>query len=65
LSKPLIDDYIKREVKHGSQSQTRTAPTVIKDKKIVLKVIEQIRKPISAKVIKRNEKIVDYIVMTG
>jgi hypothetical protein len=35
--------------------------TVIKDKKIVREVIEQIRKPISAKVIKRNEKIVDYI----
>jgi hypothetical protein len=36
-------------------------PTVIKDKKVVREVIEQIRKPISAKVIKRNEKIVDYI----
>jgi hypothetical protein len=36
-------------------------PTVIKDKKIVREVIKQIRKPISAKVIKRNEKIVDYI----
>jgi hypothetical protein len=36
-------------------------PTIIKDKKIVREVIEQIRKPISAKVIKRNEKIVDYI----
>jgi hypothetical protein len=36
-------------------------PTVIKDKKLVREVIEQIRKPISAKVIKRNEKIVDYI----
>jgi hypothetical protein len=36
-------------------------PTVIKDKKIIREVIEQIRKPISAKVIKRNEKIVDYI----
>jgi hypothetical protein len=36
-------------------------PTVIKNKKIVWEVIEQIRKPISAKVIKRNEKIVDYI----
>jgi hypothetical protein len=35
--------------------------TVIKDKKIVREVIEQIRKPIPAKVIKRNEKIVDYI----
>jgi hypothetical protein len=35
--------------------------TAIKDKKIVREVIEQIRKPISAKVIKRNEKIVDYI----
>jgi hypothetical protein len=35
-------------------------PTVI-DKKMVWEVIEQIHKPISAKVIKRNEKIVDYI----
>jgi hypothetical protein len=36
-------------------------PTVIKDKKVVHEVIAQIRKPISAKVIKRNEKLVDYI----
>jgi hypothetical protein len=36
-------------------------PTVIKDKKIIREVIEQIRKPIPAKVIKRNEKLVDYI----
>jgi hypothetical protein len=36
-------------------------PTVIKDKKIVREVITQIRKPIPAKVIRRNEKIVDYI----
>jgi hypothetical protein len=36
-------------------------PMVIKDKKIVREVIEQIRKPISAKVIKRNEKIIAYI----
>jgi hypothetical protein len=36
-------------------------PTVIKDRKIVREVIEQIRRPIPAKVIKRNEKIVDYI----
>jgi hypothetical protein len=36
-------------------------PTVIKDKRIVREVIGQIRKPISVKVIKRNEKLVDYI----
>jgi hypothetical protein len=35
-------------------------PTEIKDKKIAREVIEQIRKPIPAKVIKRNEKIVAY-----
>jgi hypothetical protein len=35
-------------------------PTEIKDKKIAREVIEQIRKPISAKVIKRNEKLVAY-----
>ncbi|GHU64395.1 hypothetical protein FACS189447_01090 [Spirochaetia bacterium] len=35
-------------------------PTEIKDKKIVREVIEQIRKPISPKVIKRNEKLAVY-----
>jgi hypothetical protein len=35
-------------------------PTEIKDKKIACEVIEQIRKPIPAKVIKRNEKLVAY-----
>jgi hypothetical protein len=35
-------------------------PTEIKDKKIARQVIEQIRKPIPAKVIKRNEKLVAY-----
>jgi hypothetical protein len=34
--------------------------TEIKDKKIAREVIEQIRKPIPAKVIKRNEKLVTY-----
>ena len=35
-------------------------PTEIKDKKIIRKVIEQIRKPISARVYKRNEKLIAY-----
>jgi hypothetical protein len=35
-------------------------PTEIKDKKIAREVIEQIRKPIPAKVIKRNEKLIAY-----
>jgi hypothetical protein len=35
-------------------------PTEIKDKKIAREIIEQIRKPIPAKVIKRNEKLVAY-----
>jgi hypothetical protein len=35
-------------------------PTEIKDKKIAREVIAQIRKPIPAKVIKRNEKLVAY-----
>ncbi|GHV86597.1 hypothetical protein AGMMS50230_22050 [Spirochaetia bacterium] len=35
-------------------------PTEIKDKKMVREVIEQILKPISPKVIKRNEKLVAY-----
>jgi hypothetical protein len=36
-------------------------PTEIKDKKIARQVIEQIRKPIPAKVTKRNEKLVAYM----
>jgi hypothetical protein len=36
-------------------------PTEIKDKKIARQVIEQIRKPIPAKVIKRNENVVAYM----
>jgi hypothetical protein len=35
-------------------------PTEIKDKKMVREVIEQIRRPIPAKVIKRNEKLVAF-----
>jgi hypothetical protein len=35
-------------------------PTEIKDKKMIREVIEQIHKPIPAKVIKRNEKLVAY-----
>jgi len=36
-------------------------PTEIKDKKMVREVIEHIRKPIPAKILKRNEKLVAYI----
>ena len=36
-------------------------PTEIKDKKIAREVIEQIRKPIPAKVHRRNEKLIEYI----
>jgi hypothetical protein len=35
-------------------------PTEIKDKKMVREIIEQIRKPISAKILKRNEKLTAY-----
>jgi Skp family chaperone for outer membrane proteins len=35
-------------------------PTEIKDKKMVREIIEQIRKPIPAKILKRNEKLVAY-----
>jgi hypothetical protein len=35
-------------------------PTVINDKKMVREIIEQIRKPIPAKILKRNEKLVAY-----
>ena len=36
-------------------------PTEIKDKKIILEVIEQIRKPIPASVYREHEKIAKYI----
>jgi len=36
-------------------------PTEIKDKKIILEVIEQIRKPIPAEVYRRHEKLIEYI----
>jgi len=36
-------------------------PTEIKDKRIILEVIEQIRKPIPASVYKRHEKIAKQI----
>jgi hypothetical protein len=32
-------------------------PTVIRDKKIIREVIEQIRKPIPSEIIKRNEEL--------
>ena len=35
-------------------------PTEIKDKKMVREVIEQIRKPIPARILKRNEKLAAY-----
>ena len=36
-------------------------PTEIKDKKIALEVIEQIRKPIPASVYRRHEKLLSYM----
>jgi hypothetical protein len=36
-------------------------PTEIKDKKIILEVIEQIRKPIPASVYRRHKKNAEYI----
>jgi hypothetical protein len=36
-------------------------PTEIKDKKIILEVIEQIRKPIPASVYRKHEKIAAHI----
>ena len=36
-------------------------PTEIKDKKIILEVIEQIRKPIPASVYKRHKKLAENI----
>jgi hypothetical protein len=35
-------------------------PTEIKDKKMVREIIENIRKPIPAKILKRNEKLSAY-----
>jgi len=37
-------------------------PTEIKDKKIARNVIKQIRKPIPMKIIKRNKKLVEYLI---
>jgi len=36
-------------------------PTEIKDKKIILEVIEQIRKPIPASVYRKHEKEAEYL----
>ena len=36
-------------------------PTEIKAKKIILEVIDQIRKPIPASVYRRNEKMMAYL----
>ena len=36
-------------------------PTEIKDKKIILEVIEQIRKPIPPEVYERHKKLAEYI----
>ena len=36
-------------------------PTEIKDKKIILEVIEQIRKPIPPEVYERHKKIAKYL----
>ena len=35
-------------------------PTEVKDKKMVREIIEQIRKPITAKIRKRNEKVAAF-----
>jgi len=35
-------------------------PTEIKDKKMVRKIIKHIRKPIPAKILIRNEKLIEY-----
>jgi len=35
-------------------------PTEIKDKRMVREIIEQIRKPIPARILKRNEKLSAY-----
>lgn len=35
--------------------------TEIRDKKIILEVIEQIRKPIPARIIKRNKELADLV----
>ena len=36
-------------------------PTEIKDKKIILEVIEQIRKPIPPEVYEKNKELMEYI----
>ena len=51
-------------VDRGNEMAVRVKPvqpTEIRDKKIILEVIEQIRKPIPASVYRRNEKLIEYI----
>jgi hypothetical protein len=51
-------------VKRGNEMAARVKPvqpTEIKDKKIILEVIEQIRKPIPASVYRQHKKEAEYL----
>jgi hypothetical protein len=51
-------------INRGNEMTARVKPvqpTEIKDKKIILEVIEQIRKPIPASVYRRNRELADLI----
>jgi len=60
-------DFISKNrytVKRGNEMAARVKPvqpTEIKDKKIILEVIEQIRRPIPASVYRRHKKNAEYI----
>ena len=64
---PRIVDFISNNryiFNRGNEMAAKVKPvqpTEIKDKKIILEVIEQIRKPIPASVYKRHEKIAKQI----
>jgi hypothetical protein len=61
LPNPQKSDKFKTRGNKMATKVKPVQPTEIKDKKIAREVIEQIRKPIPAKVIKRNEKLMAYM----
>ncbi len=64
---PIHVDFISKNqyiVDRGNEMAVKVKPvqpTEIKDKKIILEVIEQIRKPIPDSVYREHEKIAEYL----
>jgi len=52
--------YIMKRGNEMAAKVKSVQPTEIKDKKMVREIIEQIRKPIPVKILKRNEKLTTY-----